>query len=270
MAPAPLLPFSLARLRPNLRDRLWRGDMLASNSTGIPSGFQALDKELPGEGWPTHSLIELLLLAPGIGEMRLLSHSLSNLTRKGRQIIVLISGEDEGRILYPDGWAQLGIDTRQLIVIRTGRLADHLWSIEQSLRSAAFGALLTWVPHPVHSETLRRLQLAAASAQGLSFVFRPAPARQASTPAALRLLLSRANEQGQQRLLSIHLLKRRGPALERPLLLALPESRSFRTRPPAPRAAMSSLTGSALTFPYAMDRSLLPDIANGSHPAQAV
>ena len=269
MAPAPLLPFSLARLRPNLRDRLWRGDTLASNSPGIPSGFQALDKELPGEGWPTHSLIELLLSAPGIGEMRLLSHSLSHLTRKGHQIIVLISGEDEGRIPYPDGWAQLGVDTRQLIVIRTGRLADHLWAIEQSLRSAAFGALLTWVPPQAHSKALRRLQLAAAGARGLSFVFRPAHARQESTSAALRLLLSRANGQDQQRVLSIHLLKRRGPTLERPIFLALPESRPFHIRPPVSRAAMFSPTGSALTFPYAMDRSLLPDIANGSHPAQA-
>jgi len=259
-----LLPVSLPHLHPRLRDRLWRGDMLASGPISIPSGFKALDKELPGDGWPTRCLTELLLPAPGIGEMRLLSYGLSSLACKGRQIIVLISGEDENRVPYPDGWAQLGIDTKQLVVIYTRRPADHLWAIEQSLRSAVFGALLAWVPQ-ARPEALRRLQLAAANAAGLSFVFRPARVRQESTPAALRLLLSRADVEGQQRFLSVQLLKRRGPVLGRPLLLTLPESRPFRMRLPA-QAAMSSNPVSAVTFPHVVDRSLLPDIASGSHP----
>jgi multiple antibiotic resistance protein len=39
----------------------------------VPTGFAALDAQLPGGGWPCGVLTELLLAQPGVGEMRLLA-----------------------------------------------------------------------------------------------------------------------------------------------------------------------------------------------------
>src|ERR1700686_2703871 len=50
---------------------LWQGDRLARAEDAVASGFAALDRELPGGGWPQASLTELLLDHQGIGELRL-------------------------------------------------------------------------------------------------------------------------------------------------------------------------------------------------------
>ena len=48
----------LASIHPGV----WRAHQLANDTSArIPSGFVALDQQLPGGGWPTRNLIELLL-----------------------------------------------------------------------------------------------------------------------------------------------------------------------------------------------------------------
>jgi len=205
-------PEALALLQ---NGRMWRGDALAPPpEDSIPSGFRKLDCELPGGGWPTHCLTELLSAEAGIGEIRLLAQALQTLTRTGRQVILLAPP----CLPYPDGWARLGIDPDRLLVVRAERPVDRLWAIEQSLRSTAFGALLAWVPQ-APPEALRRLQLAAANANGLCFLFRPPAAQYQPSPAPLRLLL----EGIEGRTLAVRLLKRRGPVHGKTLHLALPE-----------------------------------------------
>ena len=55
------------------RSDVWRGDSLARAALpGVPSGFAALDAELPGGGWPRGGLVELLPARQGIGELSLL------------------------------------------------------------------------------------------------------------------------------------------------------------------------------------------------------
>lgn len=40
---------------------LWRGDQLGAPVSAVwPSGFAALDAQLPGGGWPGHGLTEIL------------------------------------------------------------------------------------------------------------------------------------------------------------------------------------------------------------------
>ncbi len=59
---------------------LWRADGLGRAPTaGWPTGFAALDAELPGGGWPVGALTELLLPHPGVGEWRLLAPALAAL-----------------------------------------------------------------------------------------------------------------------------------------------------------------------------------------------
>lgn len=263
-AHASRLPAFSPELEALLRGKVWRANSLDGSTPGsVPSGFRQLDQELPGGGWPTHCLTELLAPAHGIGEIRLLQQSLQTLTRSGRQIILLAPP----CVPYPDGWARLGIDMSRVLVVRAERPADRLWAIEQSLRSAAFGALLAWVPD-VRPEALRRLQLAAAGANGLSFLFRPTEAQYQPSPAPLRLLLGAA----EGRSLSVQLLKRRGPVQSGPLHLQLPELRSFRVRSTARPVVASEEPFSEAIFPddavsHALDRAVLSHVAHRPHPA---
>src|SRR6476619_4914417 len=61
----------------------WRGDDLAFVASTLPTGYEALDRELPGGGWPRGQLIELLADDQGIGELRLLVPALRVLVGAG-------------------------------------------------------------------------------------------------------------------------------------------------------------------------------------------
>jgi protein ImuA len=90
-------------------------------------------------------------------------------------------------------------------------------------------ALLVWLTQ-VRPESLRRLQMAAHQHSKLLFVMRPESAKSEASPAALRLLISSQKAlagPAQMALtgasadaLQVHILKRRGPPLERPLSLS--------------------------------------------------
>src|SRR3546814_13269354 len=66
---------------------LWRASQLARMpGRCVDTGFPALSAQLPGGGWPLGDLIELLIQQPGIGEMQLLSHALSDLRSEERRV----------------------------------------------------------------------------------------------------------------------------------------------------------------------------------------
>ena len=206
-------PTDPAHLRPDV----WRADSLGRVSTpALSSGFAALDAELPGAGWPLGMLAELISREPGIGELRLLVPLLRQLTRE-RKLAILLGPP---HIPYAPALAGFGIDLDYLLVVHAANAADRLWAVEQALRSTSFGALLAWLPQDrTRPEHLRRMQLAAQGAQGPAFLFRPLAAQFEPSPAPLRLLLTPRPDQQ----LSVQLLKRRGPVLASPLLLALPQ-----------------------------------------------
>jgi hypothetical protein len=231
---------SLIELESALRDRLWRGNMLVASNPSMPSGFAELDKELPGGGWPTHCLSELLLSHYGLGEVRLLAPVLARLSRAHRQIILLLPANENEQTVYPDGWAQIGIDPARLLMVRAPRPADRLWALEQALKSASFGALIGWVD-PLRPEALRRLQVAAAGANGLS------------------------SKGTSERKLSVRIVKRRGPVLAAPLLLDLPAPRPLR----APLVKRPTDVASPRINRHAVGRTVLPYFAARSHPAPA-
>src|SRR5256712_12100450 len=52
------------------RHPVWRGGASFSRAAAVPSGFSVLDGELPGGGWPTGGLTEILGPQQGIGELR--------------------------------------------------------------------------------------------------------------------------------------------------------------------------------------------------------
>lgn len=179
-------------------------------ASGRSTGYAALDKELPGGGWPPSVLTELLWSQQGSGEFRLLAPTLRALSAAGETIVLLAPPH---RVFAP-ALAQIGIDIRHLLLVQSEKPADRLWAVEQVLKSASFGALLCWLPQ-ARPDHLRRLQLAAGNSEGLAFVFRPAAAQLESSPAPLRLLC-KAAPAGQ---ISLEIFKRRGPVAAAPVLV---------------------------------------------------
>jgi protein ImuA len=209
-----------------LHPALWQAHQLARPGGKVqPSCFAPLDAVLPGGGWPTQALTELLLPHPGLGELRLLAPALAAVQAAGASLMWFDPPA------MPCAWAlgALGIDTGQLIVVYPRQAlrgparqrlpaADVLWALEQALKSGHVGAVLAWLPARLPADTLRRLQLAAQAHDGPAFLLRDVDARQQPSAAPLRLLLGAA---GPDRL-RVVVLKRRGPPLAQPLHLALP------------------------------------------------
>lgn len=208
----------------SLHPSLWRASQLArSSSRCVDTGHAALSAQLPGGGWPTGALVDLLLQQPGIGEMRLLRPALAEVA--ARRIVLLQPPHPPQALAL----AALGVPPSQLIWLRTSRMADALWAAEQVLRSGSCGALLFWPgfdrQSQVRGDSLRRLHLAAQGGETLFFMMRPLASRQDASPAPLRLAL-RPQAGG----LEIDFVKRRGPQRDAPLFLPL-SSHLVQTQP---------------------------------------
>jgi protein ImuA len=228
-SPSSLLPLE------HLHPALWRAHQLGRGRESVQaSGYAALDAELPGGGWPQRAITELLLTGCGWGEIRLLAPVLARVGAAGRGVLLL------GPPAEPcaEALAQLGLDLSRCVVIRGD---DLLWPLEQALRSGQAGAVVAWAPDSLKGEALRRLQLAAQSHEGPAFVVRAQAVAVQPSPAPLRLALDGAGPDA----IAVRLLKRRGPALEHPVLLALPPvlSRAARQRALTPRPTRTSIPG---------------------------
>lgn len=189
---------------------IWRGNALGSVATpSVPTGFPALDAELPGGGWPAAVLTEILPQHVGIGELRILGPALAALSAQQRMLAWIAPPY----LPYAPALQAAGIDLARVIVIRTRSPRETLWTAEQVLRSNSCGAVLAW-PEKIAWPELRRLQLAAEGTQALAFLFRPPRAAGDSSPAALRLVLDTCEGD-----LAVRILKRRGAALGHPIRL---------------------------------------------------
>ena len=192
---------------------IWRGGELGRVTTpSVPSGYAELDAELPGGGWPTAALTEILPQHEGIGELRLLGHALANLAAQGRWLAWIAPPY----LPYAPALQAAGIDLSRLLVIRTRSPRETLWAVEQTLRSQTCGAVLAW-PDKIAYAELRRLQLAAEGGMTMAVLFRPQRCITEATPAALRL---RLDTQGGA--LAARILKRRGGVLGRTITLTSP------------------------------------------------
>ncbi|HWD33881.1 MAG TPA: translesion DNA synthesis-associated protein ImuA [Pseudomonas sp.] len=163
--------------------RVWKGRPQVQAQGLQPSGHAALDRALPGGGWPPAALTEILLAAQGCGELHLLWPSLARLTANGERVVLVAPPF----IPYAPAWQAAGVDLQWLTLIETA--ADEvLWAAEQCLRSGSCGAVLCW-PHKADDRALRRLQVAAESGQTLAFALRPLQAALNPSPAALRIAI---------------------------------------------------------------------------------
>lgn len=188
--------------------RVWRGRDQAQQAVGLASGYPALDRHLPGGGWPLGSLTEILTGQYGIGELRLLTPALARLSTEAPHQ----EFSEPGWIAwvappfqpYPPALQQCGIDLSRMLIVRPKSADETLWSAEQALASGTCGAVLFW-PETLDDQASRRLQLAAEKGHSWAIAFRPLAARQQPSAAALRLELH-SGSQG----LRVHILKSRG------------------------------------------------------------
>jgi cell division inhibitor SulA/protein ImuA len=180
----------------------------------IATGYETLDRELPGGGWPTGTLTEVLHDAVGIGEVSFLAGALSRACGDDR----LIAWIDPPHLPYAPALVHSGITLERCLVVRPAHREDSLWAAEQVLRSGACGAVLFWLAHHEYA-WLRRLQMAAEAGRAMAVLFRSTAAQRLSTPAHLRVALSR--EAGA---MQIRIPKRRGPPLASPIALAIGRS----------------------------------------------
>jgi len=189
--------------------RVWRGRDQAGQKAGLASGYPELDRHLPGGGWPSASLTEILTTQYGIGELRLLMPALSVLSRETPP---QQDFSEPGWIAwvappfqpYPPALQQRGIDLSRMLIVRPKNAGEILWSAEQALSSGTCAAVLLW-PEMLDDQGSRRLQLAAEKGRSWAIAFRPLAARREPSAAALRLELH-SSAQGTR----VHILKSRG------------------------------------------------------------
>ncbi|WP_157275748.1 translesion DNA synthesis-associated protein ImuA [Pelomonas sp. Root1444] len=198
-------------LPPDLMDAVWRGNQLGGCRVAfVPTGFAALDAALTDGGWPCGCLIEVLQSQPSLIEWRLIGPSLRALVSGGRSVVVI--GHPKRPHLV--GLRHLGIGEDNLLWVKVDAPSHRLWATEQAIRSNAAAAVLAWMPQ-ARPEQLRRLQVLAQGCEGPVFIIRPIQARHDPSPAPLRLLASPLLDWK----LKVEVLKRRGAALESPLVL---------------------------------------------------
>lgn len=198
--------------------QLWRGCALGQQRARCwPSGHALLDAELPGGGWPSRALTELLIAPqPGHAEWRLLAPGLAPLVQGGRRLLLI----HPPHAPHPQGLAAWGLEAGDCIWVQAPDPLQRQWALEQALRADAdeIGAVLAWLqaPRPV---ALRRLQTLAAGCRAPLFVCHAAAGALGHSAAPLRVRVQPGPHWAQ---LQVELLKRRGPPLAEPLWLHAP------------------------------------------------
>lgn len=182
--------------------RVWQGHRHKKTTQPAElTGYQVLDNQLGGIGWPRGALSECLLDAPGIGELTLLMPLMHRLSQAGKTVFWL----NPPHTPYAPALAREDINLDQVIMIHTEDKGDFLWTLENCLRSPVTGLVMAW-PGKLAAREIRRLQLAAEAGSNVCVLFRERHYTEQNSPAALRLELEPDDQQG----LKVNVVKRRG------------------------------------------------------------
>lgn len=165
--------------------QLWRGKQVSHRIETLSTGFAALNEALPGSGWPTGAVTELVNDTSGCGELSLLLPALARLSQQGHRLVLV----DPPWIPYPSALYGRGLALEKLLLVRTQNRGESLWACEQVVRGMSGGAMLAW-PETLSFGELRRLQLGAKRTRKTVFLFRDQKTAATSSPAALRLRLT--------------------------------------------------------------------------------
>lgn len=184
--------------------RVWK----LKNASAAPSrpvwstGSSSLDARLPGGGWPTASLVEVLIDDTGLGEVQLFLPALVRSQRSADGDVPWLVWIAPPHEPYAPALAQLGIELGRLLVVRPATATEALWAAEQALGSGVCAAVLLWLKG-TDDRWLRRLKLAAEAGGALGVLFRPERHRFESSPAGLRLLMTQGRQAAHLELLKV-------------------------------------------------------------------
>jgi hypothetical protein len=162
--------------------KIWKGTGDGFKPEVIPTGFAALDRYLPGGGWPQKAITEIFVDRYGIGELSLLMPACVT-----QQSVIWIAPP---YIPYAPALLRYGLRLeRSLLVKCSDHPQDVLWAIEQVLIANFEAAVFAWIKTVSHT-ALRRLQLDVEEQNSWTVFFRPMSALRQRSPAALQLRLS--------------------------------------------------------------------------------
>lgn len=197
---------------------MWRASRIDPvDASATPTGFERLDRELAGGGWPTGGVVEMLFDRAGIGEMRLLSPALARLSQQQSRWLLWVSPP---HLPYPPALIRAGINLERVLIARPENRSDALWTLEKAMASQSCSAVLAW-PRTLRPGEIRRLQVASKDGSCLGVLMRPVSSAQESSPAELRLRLrgAVASPLRETSELQVEILKRRGGWATEPFTL---------------------------------------------------
>lgn len=230
-APSTGSAFDDGALPRHVLEAVWRGtDLGGAEFRTVSSGFTALDAQLPGGGWPTHSLTELLMPQAALCEWRLLGPALQPLLAEGGRLYLIAPPKQP----FAAGLAQLGVTPNQVMWIAATTPVDRLWATEQIVKSDPAGAVLSWLPQ-ARPEQVRRLQVHATVCDAPVFLFRPVATLRDSSPAPLRISVTT----GKGWELEVRIPKRKGSSFDDVLHLAAMPSNLVDALPPRLRSLIA-------------------------------
>ena len=151
----------------------------------VSSGFDELDAELPGGGWPRGALTEILTTEQDVRALRFLMPALSRLSQDEDRWICWVAPP---WVPCASTFLGMGLDLSRVLLVHPRTPRDSLLAIEQSLRSGTCSAVLAWSMID-DGAVLERLRSAAEDGNALGFLFRQQGLAEQDAPAALRLRL---------------------------------------------------------------------------------
>lgn len=243
------------------RGDIWRGrDQYCPPQTVLDTGYSPLNAALLNRGWPLGNLVEVCQQNLSHSEWLLFTPAL-RAALDGYLVLL-----NPPAIPFAQGLIQSGLDLEHILVVQAGNKADFLASFSELARTASCAVLLAWQPQQALSYTeMRKCLLATADGQGLYVLFRPASARQQSSPAALRL-----HTEIRAQTLDIHIFKQKGalqmaqlPSIKLPLpkdWLALPPHKVLGQTPAQERTTQVRLASAGVV------QQLRPGDAAINHP----
>lgn len=158
---------------------LWRGNQPLSQKLEVfPSGYQTLDRALPSGGWPLGNIVELLPIAAGIGELRLLLPIIRTITRNQGYVVIINTPYE----LYTPALVNAGVELDYVLRITPKNRKDAFWVAEKALVTAACRMVLLWPDgfadaagqskRYIDHRLTRRLQVAARSGNSILMLYR--------------------------------------------------------------------------------------------------
>lgn len=198
-------------LPPAVAAAVWCADQLGGAAAAVlPTGFEALDAELPGGGWPCQAVTEVLSAQFSVLEWRLLAPALKRVCERSETIAVVAPP----RPLHMPGLCLEGLTAQHLVWVDAGSPAQGLWAMEQLIKSNACGAIVGWLSQ-VRPAQIRRLQVLAHGCKAPVFLCRPSLVAMEASAAPLRIQA----RTGPDWELFIDVIKRKGPPLAETLRL---------------------------------------------------